>query len=185
MAPSEGPRNTPFTDYTDLSERERGYPLQDLENGEGSGSSEYVNIPGRRSGTADSTPSEDGVEEDHQDDENDAPLLPTTGPVYHESHWGSDKERKRGCWESIVRWFKGPDPPHKFKIEPVFSSFQTFPIRMVNKCLPSHALKIWGVLAFHVVWAILFFSILHASATSSAIPGYGVPARLSCTTRLW
>ncbi|KAJ9218163.1 hypothetical protein DTO166G4_29 [Paecilomyces variotii] len=184
MVLSEGPTNSLSADYTGLAERERGYPLQDLEIGGGSGSSgEYVNVPRRES--ADSAPSQDGIEEDHRDDEHDAPLLPTTAPVRSETHWGSNSKGKRGCLGSIVGWFKGPDPPHKFKIEPFFPNFQIVPIRLVDSCLPSRALKIWGVLAFHVMWVLLFFSILHASVTSSAIPGYGVPARLSCTTRLW
>lgn len=184
MVLSEGPTNSLSADYTGLGEREGGYPLQDLEIGGGSGSSgEYVNIP--RRGSADSAPSQDGIEEDHRDDEHDAPLLPTTAPVRSEKHRGSNSKGKRGCLGSIVGWFKGPDPPHKFKIEPFFPNFQIIPIRLVDSCLPSRALKIRGVLAFHVMWVLLFFSILHASVTSSAIPGYGVPARLSCTTRLW
>lgn len=184
MTQSGGLTNDPSAGYSHSEEHEQGYPLQDLENGESSGSSEYVNIsplPER----ADSALSEDGLEEEHQDDEHNAPLLPTTTSVYSERKWESGKKAKSGCLQSIGEWCKGPEPPHKYKIEPFCRGFQTFPVRLLDRFLRTRTAKIWALVAFHLVWALLFFSILHASVTSSAIPGYEAPTRLPCIARLW
>jgi hypothetical protein len=105
--------------------------------------------------------------------------------------WASSKARRprRGCLWSCISglqsWIRGPKSPRQYRIEPFFTHFQTAPIRLVDQFLPTRASRVWTLLVFHGLWALIFLTILHRSVTGPEIPGYGSPVRLSCGSRLW
>lgn len=86
---------------------------------------------------------------------------------------------------AVVRWAKGPDPPRIYKITPLFPKLQITPITLLNRYLPQRAHKIWALLAFYFCFLLCFVTILHESAFSDEIPGYGSPLTISCTDTFW
>lgn len=90
---------------------------------------------------------------------------------------------------SQIGWFssflRGPDPPRKHRIRPVFEGLQTAPIRVVERLFPSLRSKVIALIAFHALWAAIFLTILNWSVVGPEIPGNGMPNRLSCGARLW
>lgn len=85
----------------------------------------------------------------------------------------------------VGSFLRGPDPPRKHRIRPIFEGLQTAPIRVVKRLFPSLRLKVIALIAFHALWAAIFLTILNWSAVGPEIPGYGMPNRLSCGARLW
>ncbi|GAM36507.1 hypothetical protein TCE0_018f05655 [Talaromyces pinophilus] len=82
-------------------------------------------------------------------------------------------------------FLRGPDPPRKHHIRPIFEGLQTAPIRVVERLFPSLRSKVIALIAFHALWVAIFLTILNWSVVGPEIPGYGMPNRLSCGARLW
>ncbi|KAI9841140.1 MAG: hypothetical protein M1837_000984 [Sclerophora amabilis] len=83
------------------------------------------------------------------------------------------------------RWIKGPRPPKIQKIHPFFPHIQTAPIRYLDQILPKKKHKITLLLAFYFCWLLIFVSVLHHSAFSGQIEGYGLPSQISCGASYW
>jgi hypothetical protein len=109
------------------------------------------------------------------------PLLPTS------SYRPAQEPTKRftctasGIWD----WICGPEPPHKYRINPWLARWQTAPDRLIERYFPGKKSKVALLLAALLVWGVVFISILHASVTGQEIPGHGSPVKLSCWSRLW
>ncbi|KAI9830027.1 MAG: hypothetical protein M1819_005857 [Sarea resinae] len=89
-------------------------------------------------------------------------------------------------WGKIIKtWVKGPQPPRIQRIEPWFPRIQTAPLKLLDIYFPKRTQRIWLLIAYYIVWAITFVSVLHRSASSTYIPGYGQPAQVDCTTSYW
>lgn len=88
-------------------------------------------------------------------------------------------------WHSIVVWVKGPQPPRPWKITPFFPKFQTAPIRFLEAYFPKHKQKVLLLIFFYACWLLAFALVLHRSAFSADIPGYGSPVRIRCEDRFW
>lgn len=90
---------------------------------------------------------------------------------------------------SQLRWFvsflRGPEPPRKHRIKPIFEGVQTAPIRVSERLFPSLRSKVIALIAFHALWAAIFLTILNWSVVGPEIPGHGMPNRISCGARLW
>jgi hypothetical protein len=85
--------------------------------------------------------------------------------------------------DKLVTWVKGPSPPQKHTISPLFESLQTFPVRTLAR-LPSW-LRAGIYLALCILWAVLFAVILTNYSLPTNLAGFGKPMGLSCVTNLW
>lgn len=85
----------------------------------------------------------------------------------------------------VVTWVKGPDPPRIWKINPYLPSIQTAPIRLLDRWAPKRMQRFALLMALYFCWLLCFVTILHKSAFSSEIAGYGSPSTLSCTDTYW
>ncbi|KAL3455427.1 LCCL domain-containing protein [Aspergillus heterothallicus] len=108
------------------------------------------------------------------------PLLPTS------SYRPVQEPKRFTCTAAGIRdWFRGPSPPHIYRINPWLARWQTAPGRVIERYFPSKKSKVGILLAALLVWGVVFISILHASVTGQEIPGHGSPVKLSCWSRLW
>lgn len=86
---------------------------------------------------------------------------------------------------SIVNWVKGPVPAERQKISPLFPRVQTLPLRLLQKYLPKQRHKLVALIFFYFCWLLTFVTVLHHSAFSGEIEGYGAPAWLPCVASYW
>lgn len=87
-------------------------------------------------------------------------------------------------WTRIAsNWMKGPKPPKKNRIKPLFEPVQTFHIRLLARLPPFFRICIF-VCAF-LVWIVPFGVLLHNHSLPSDIAGFGSPIKLACTNQLW
>ena len=91
----------------------------------------------------------------------------------------------RNAGRSVASWSKGPDPPQIQKITPIFPSIQEAPIRLVDRYLPNRKQKAALLAFFFFTWILTFSLILHHSATSGNIEGYGTPQNIWCGASYW
>ncbi|KAF2737870.1 hypothetical protein EJ04DRAFT_487494 [Polyplosphaeria fusca] len=80
-------------------------------------------------------------------------------------------------------WIKGPQPPRKHRIKPLFEPVQMFLPRMFAR-LPK-AGQVLVLLCAFAVWVAVFVTILSNGSLPGDIGGFGPPVRLACITRLW
>ncbi|KAF2109117.1 hypothetical protein BDV96DRAFT_503311 [Lophiotrema nucula] len=86
-------------------------------------------------------------------------------------------------WRQVTAWIKGPQPPQKYAIKPLFEAIQAAPIRLLSH-LPRYIRLALFVCAF-ALWVAIFVTILSKDSLPSNIGGFGAPVRLSCIARLW
>lgn len=151
------------------------FPLKDLESGVSASEAGFVDLSRRSSESLDPARSDSVELLDYA--RPDAGLL---GRAHTEASTPSRRKR-RDCWGSCA----ASQPPRQYRIEPFFPHFQTAPLRLVERFLPTRSSRVCALVAFHALWALVFLSILHASVTGPDIPGYGAPVRLSCGAKLW
>lgn len=145
----------------------KSVPLKDLE----SGTSENAQEPDRSDNSLDLA-----------EDEVGQGLL---GGRSNRHTYSSDVSQNSARFRWCSTFLKGPDPPRKHRIKPFFETFQTAPIRMIERLIPNSRLRVVTLIAIHALWATLFLAILNWSMVGPEIPGYGMPNRLSCGARLW
>lgn len=93
--------------------------------------------------------------------------------------------RLQRAWLSVKTWVKGPQPPRPWKIHSLLPKIQTAPIRLVDTFFPKRKHKIGLLIVFYAAWILSFAMVLHKSAFSADVPGYGAPVRIGCTQRFW
>ncbi|KAH6638888.1 hypothetical protein C7974DRAFT_122853 [Boeremia exigua] len=93
--------------------------------------------------------------------------------------------RLEHAWGSVKTWVKGPQPSRPWSIHPFLPKIQTAPIRLVDTFFPKRKHKVALLIAFYAVWIMSFTLVLHKSAFSADVPGYGPPVRIGCTQRFW
>ncbi|EON62956.1 hypothetical protein W97_02182 [Coniosporium apollinis CBS 100218] len=86
---------------------------------------------------------------------------------------------------AVGNWVRGPDPPRRYKIYPLFPRIQEAPIRLLQSYFPKRRHKIALLVPFYAAWLLCFALVLHKSAFAGDIPGYGSPTRLNCLARYW
>ena len=144
----------------------------------------------RASGHADSdmAPSSDEQTSSTEDatlQERDAvPLSPVEARV-SSSRWSSVMMPVRHVSRAILKWSEGPSPPQVQKIKPFFPHVQYAPVLLLDRYLQKRKHRLVALLAFYFCWLLAFAAILHHSAFSSEIEGYGKPAQLSCLATYW
>lgn len=89
------------------------------------------------------------------------------------------------AWASTKIWVKGPQPPRPWKIQPFLPKVQTAPLRLLDAFFPKRQHKVGLLIAFYATWILCFSLVLHKSAFSADVPGYGAPVRIGCTQRFW
>lgn len=176
MTAENGYSDSPSNQVTESAET---FIMKDLESGE-TRSDRAVNVDSHET-TDELARSDDSL--DLPDDEVEHGLL--GGRSNRHADTGaqfSSGSRRSGRCASFLR---GPEPPRKHRIEPFFKSFQTAPIRMVDRWLPTQKSKLIALAVFLALWASIFLTILDWSIVRPEVPGYGAPNRLSCGSRLW
>lgn len=136
----------------------------------------------------------------YRDDENasinstDEPILIANSEASGEEQYATRKPtlaskyippRVQHTWEKVVVWVKGPQPPRPWKIRPFFPKVQTAPIRFIETYFPQKKHKIWLLAVFYFCWILSFTLVLHRSAFTADVPGYGKPVMIRCTDRMW
>lgn len=120
---------------------------------------------------------------DLPDDEAEHGLL--TGRSSRNADLGAEfspSSRRSGRCASFLR---GPNPPRKYRIEPFWKSWQTAPIRIIDRWLPTQKSQLIALTVLLALWATIFLTILDWSIVRPEVQGYGAPNRLSCGDRLW
>ncbi|KAI9822669.1 MAG: hypothetical protein M1827_000388 [Pycnora praestabilis] len=84
-----------------------------------------------------------------------------------------------------VNWVEGPRPPRIQKVAPFFPSIQTAPPRFLDHVLPKRKHKTSLFMGFYLCWLLAFVLLLHRSANSGKISGYGMPTEISCFASYW
>jgi hypothetical protein len=93
--------------------------------------------------------------------------------------------RLQDGWRMVATWVKGPQPPRPWKIRPFFPKFQSAPVRLLSTLFPKRKHKIVLLIIFYACWLLSFSLVLHRSAFSADVPGYGSPIRIRCEDRFW
>lgn len=153
---------------------------------------------------ANANPELRSLEPYHDDEDNDAdvsspdaplhPPRPSTefddAPSAPKSSWYAQASsrvpnRFKKAWRATVRWVKGPDSPRPFSITPIFPNIQHTPIDLLERHAPRSLHKAWLLALLYVGWLLSFSLVQWSSNAAAEVPGYGSPARLSCSTRYW
>ncbi|KAI9772153.1 MAG: hypothetical protein M1835_006313 [Candelina submexicana] len=82
-------------------------------------------------------------------------------------------------------WVQGPQPPQIQKIAPYCARTQTAPIRLLDLYVPKNNHRCLLLLGFYLFWFLAFVGILHRSANSGMIEGFGTPAQIGCIASYW
>lgn len=93
--------------------------------------------------------------------------------------------RLQRAWISMKTWVEGPQPPRPWKIHPFLPKIQTAPIRFIDALFPKRKHKVGLLIMFYAAWILSFGLVLHRSAFTADVPGYGAPVRIGCTDRFW
>lgn len=88
-------------------------------------------------------------------------------------------------WLAVKTWVKGPQPPRPWTIQPIFPTVQRAPLLLLDRFFPKRKQKIALLVAFYCAWFLSFSLVLHRSAFTADIPGYGSPVNIRCTDTLW
>ena len=91
--------------------------------------------------------------------------------------------RKAG--RATVTFVKGPIPPRKLKIEPLFPKLQQAPLRLLDRYVPKRRHRISLLILFYAVWFLTWSLMLKHHSTSGFIEGYGRPLNLWCGSSFW
>jgi hypothetical protein len=83
----------------------------------------------------------------------------------------------------LVEWMKGPEPPIRHHINPIFERLQTLPVRLLARLPRWIRVCIYAVGC--MLWAVLFGVILTNYSLPTNFAGFGAPVALSCVTNLW
>ncbi|KAL9093649.1 MAG: hypothetical protein Q9159_000178 [Coniocarpon cinnabarinum] len=85
----------------------------------------------------------------------------------------------------IVNWAKGPKPPRIWKIRPIFPKLQAAPLTLLDRYAPKRRHRLALLAALYFCFLLVFITVLHHSAFSEEVPGYGSPQTLACTDSFW
>ncbi|KAF1363589.1 LCCL domain-containing protein, partial [Lizonia empirigonia] len=107
---------------------------------------------------------------------------PPQEPYYATKHV---PPRLQLAWRQVKTWVKGPQPPRPWKIHPLSPKIQTAPLRFIDTFFPKKKHKVALLVVFYAAWISGFALVLHKSAFSADVPGYGSPVRIGCTQRFW
>ena len=100
-------------------------------------------------------------------------------------HWKWVPVRIRQFARAVAAWSKGPDPPQIQKITPFFPWIQEAPVNFINASLRKRRHKIALLAFFYFCWLLTFIIVLHHSAQSGNIEGYGKPQPIWCGASFW
>ena len=85
----------------------------------------------------------------------------------------------------LVDWCKGPIPPRIWKITPVLPKLQTAPLVLLDRFAPKYKQKLSLLLGLYFSFLLVFITVLHESAFTDTVPGFGAPTNLGCTDSFW
>ena len=85
----------------------------------------------------------------------------------------------------IVTWAKGPQPPRIWQINPFLPKLQLAPLVLLDRYAPTRKHKFWLLMALYFCFLLVFIAVLHHSAFTDVVPGYGSPQTLACTDSFW
>ncbi|KAL2062926.1 hypothetical protein VTL71DRAFT_5998 [Oculimacula yallundae] len=87
--------------------------------------------------------------------------------------------------KSVVKWAKGPNPPHIHTIETILPIVQEFPIRLLDRYVPKRRHKITLLVAFYFTWILTFSVVMKQSTVATEIEGWGTPGNIGCGNTYW
>ncbi|RDL38766.1 uncharacterized protein BP5553_03106 [Venustampulla echinocandica] len=87
--------------------------------------------------------------------------------------------------KSVVRWAKGPNPPHIYTITPLLPSVQELPIRLLDQHVPKKRHRIALLAAFYLLWILSFALVMRQSTYATELEGWGAPDNIGCGTTYW
>ncbi|KAJ6259224.1 hypothetical protein Dda_6122 [Drechslerella dactyloides] len=80
---------------------------------------------------------------------------------------------------AVSRWVRGPNPPEKQRIKPIFPNIQAIPIRIFDNFCPSRRSKVIAWLVACALWLLAFILVEHYSYFR------GKATILACEDTLW
>lgn len=100
-------------------------------------------------------------------------------------HWKWVPLPIRTMARTLSAWSKGPDVPQIQSITPFFPVIQEAPLKLVDRFLPKKKHKAGALAVIYAAWTLTFTFVLHHSASSGDIEGYGQPSPIWCGANFW
>lgn len=124
----------------------------------------------------------------HMDDLSDDSSPPTPRFMQDQSSyryikWVPVPVRRVG--KAVVKWAKGPDPPHIHTIEPILPIVQEFPIRLLDHYIPKRRHRVTLLIGYYFCWILTFALVMHQSTIATEIEGWGAPGNIGCGNTYW
>ena len=85
----------------------------------------------------------------------------------------------------VVNWAKGPNPPRIWQMTPIFPRVQTAPLALLDRLAPKRRHQLAILAVFYFCFLLVFITVLHHSAFTDEVPGYGAPQTIGCTDTFW
>ncbi len=104
------------------------------------------------------------------------------GP-YKRMKWVPVPIRRVG--KALVRWAKGPDPPHIHTIKPLLPWIQEVPIRLLDRYFPKRKHRILLLIGYYFLWIMTFALVMRQSSFATEIEGWGAPGNIGCGNTYW
>ncbi|KFZ18039.1 hypothetical protein V501_01397 [Pseudogymnoascus sp. VKM F-4519 (FW-2642)] len=87
--------------------------------------------------------------------------------------------------KAVARWAKGPQPPRRQHIKPLFPKIQEAPIRFLDTYVPKKKARLALLLFFYLCWGLTFGLMLRYSTLAADIGSYGQPVSIDCGATFW
>ncbi|CEJ81257.1 hypothetical protein VHEMI01396 [[Torrubiella] hemipterigena] len=86
---------------------------------------------------------------------------------------------------AIATWARGPQPPRRYRIKPLFPKVQEFPLQLVDRFL-SNTKHRWLLVFFYLaLWAVTFALVKRQGTIATDIAGFGQPKVIGCGSTYW
>ncbi|KAK4138002.1 hypothetical protein BT67DRAFT_127865 [Trichocladium antarcticum] len=86
---------------------------------------------------------------------------------------------------ATVKWTRGPSPPVRFRINPLFPRIQHAPIVLRDRFLPRPLHRKLAGLGYFGLWLLTFALVLRHGRSITELPGWGTPASIGCGWTFW
>jgi hypothetical protein len=104
---------------------------------------------------------------------------------YVHSTPSSQNHRFRRFRDYLVSWASRPRRHLQLEIKPLYPNIQRVPLDLIDRYIPTPFFKTTALIIISLLWLIGFSSLIAHSVSSTHIPGFGNPRRLSCTSTPW
>lgn len=81
---------------------------------------------------------------------------------------------------AVSGWARGPTPPGRYRIKPLFPKVQEFPLRLTERYLANRKVRYTVVFFYLAIWIVAFALVKRQGTLATDIADYGQPQDISC-----